>query len=371
MLRSHVEPAAAVPSRETLCEERPRMTNLIVDLRSDTVTKPTPEMRRAMAEAEVGDDVLGDDPTVIRLQERVAELLGKEAACFMPSGTMANQSAIRAQTEPGDEILAHPDSHIIHYETGAPAALSGCMIRPVPGERGQYSAADLERLIRDESVHSPRSRLVIVENTHNRGGGSVWPMERVTEVAGVARRAGLRLHLDGARLWNACAASGHEPRDYARHFDTVSTCFSKALGAPAGSTVSGDRATITRVHRIRKMLGGAMRQSGVLAAAALHALDHHRDRLPEDHANAKFIAEGLAQIKGLSVKPGEVETNIVYVGVDPSVGSAADYCARVRAAGVLVLPTAPQYFRVVLHLQAPRPLLERAIRVFAHCTERA
>ncbi len=346
------------------------MSNEVIDLRSDTVTKPTPEMRRAMAEAEVGDDVLGDDPTVIRLQERVAELLGKEAACFVPSGTMANQSAIRAQTEPGDEILAHPDSHIIHYETGAPAALSGCMIRPVPGERGQYSAADLERLIRAESVHSPRSRLVIVENTHNRGGGSVWPMDQIVEVVGVARKAGLRLHLDGARLWNACAASGHQPREYAKHFDTVSTCFSKGLGAPAGSSVAGDRATITKVHRIRKMFGGAMRQAGVLAAAALYALENHRARLPEDHANAKFMAEGLAQIKGLSVNPAHVETNIVYVGVDPSIGTAADYCARVRAAGVLVLPTAPQHFRVVLHLQSPRAALEKALGVFADCARR-
>ena len=237
------------------------MPDPIIDLRSDTVTRPTPGMRKAMAEAEVGDDVLGDDPTVIRLQERIAEMMGKAAACFVPSGTMANQTSIKAHTEPSDEVIAHKDSHIINYETGAPAALSGVMIRTMEGDRGLFDADQIEPLVRPDSLHFPRSRLVVVENTQNRGGGAVWPIEQVKRVAAKARQHNLRLHLDGARVWNACAKTGLKPVDYAKHFDTISCCFSKGLGAPAGSAVSGDAATIARVQRFRKMFGGAMRQA--------------------------------------------------------------------------------------------------------------
>ena len=313
-----------------------------------------------MAEAEVGDDVLGDDPTVIRLQERVAQLMGKEAACFVPSGTMANQASIRAQCGPGDEVIAHSDSHIINYETGAPAALSGVMIRTTVGERGLYDADQVEALARPDSVHFPHSKLVVVENTQNRGGGAIWPLEQAKRVADTAHKLGLRAHLDGARLWNACVKTGLKPVDYAKSFDTVSCCFSKGLGAPAGSAVSGDKATIARVFRFRKMFGGAMRQAGILAAAALYALDHHRERLAEDHENAARLAAGIAGLSGLSI-PMPVETNMVFVDVDKCFGTAAEACAKLKAAGVLALPTAPQRVRMVCHLDVTKAGIERAI----------
>lgn len=340
------------------------MNQPIVDLRSDTVTRPTPAMRDAMARAEVGDDVLGDDPTVIRLQERIAEIMGKPAACFVPSGTMANQVAIRAQTEHGDEIIAHEDSHIIHYETGGPAALSGCMVHPLRGPAGLFDVADVTGAVRPANAHAPVSRLLVIENTHNRGGGSIWPLNRVEQVAHAARGLGLKLHLDGARLWNACAATGHRPDEYARHFDTVSCCFSKGLGAPVGSAVCGPADVIARVHRFRKMFGGAMRQSGILAAAALHALEHHRERLVEDHASAARLAEGLRSITGVSI-PLAVETNMVFFDLDPSLGSAADLCERLKARGVWMLPVALRRVRAVCHLDVDRAKIERAIQTVA------
>ena len=317
-------------------------------------------MRRAMAEAEVGDDVLGDDPTVIRLQERIAGIMGKEAAVFVPSGTMANQLSIRCQTEPGDEVIAHKDSHIIHYETGAPAALSGVMIRPLEGDRGLFDAGDIEPNMRPYASHFPRSRLLVIENTHNRGGGAVWALDQVQRVTGRARELGLKCHLDGARVWNACAATGHEPADYARHFETVSCCFSKGLGAPAGSAVCGDRETIFRAHRFRKMFGGAMRQAGILAAAALHALETHRERLTEDHANAKRLAEGIAAIPGLSIAM-PVETNMVFFDIERRLGTGAKFSEVLAARGVLALATAPQRIRAVCHLDVTASMIERAI----------
>lgn len=332
----------------------------VVDLRSDTVTRPTPAMRNAMASAQVGDDVLGDDPTVIALQERIANVMGKPAACFVPSGTMANQTAIRAHTEPGDEVIAHKDSHIIHYETGAPAALSGVMIRPLDGPCGRFDSPDLDEAVRPDSAHFPHSRLLIIENTHNRGGGGVWPLEQVRRVTDRARALGLKTHLDGARIWNACIATGLSPADYARHFDTVSCCFSKGLGAPAGSAVCGDKATIARVHRFRKMFGGAMRQSGVLAAAALHALTLHRDRMSEDHANARRLADNLRSIPGVSIAM-PVETNMVFFDLQHGLGTAADLCARLKERGVWMLPTAPQRVRAVTHLDITTPMIDRAL----------
>lgn len=347
------------------------MSERPIDLRSDTVTRPTPAMMRAMSQAELGDDVLGDDPTVNRLQEQVASLLGKEAACFVPSGTMANQAAIRAHTEPGDEIIAHADSHIIHYETGAPAAIAGCMIAPLAGARGQFTAEDVRRSIRKSDYHAPRSRMLVVENTHNRGGGSVWTLDAVRSVTDAARESGLRTHLDGARLWNACAASGRQPKEFAQYFDTVSTCFSKGLGAPVGSAVAGSREVIARVFRFRKMMGGAMRQSGVLAAAALHALEHHRERLKDDHANARRLAAAIADMPGLSVDMSSVESNIVYMDVDSSVGSAGEMCSRLRGAGVWMLPTAPQKIRAVTHLDVDAGMIDRAIGIMGQALRQA
>lgn len=342
----------------------------LIDLRSDTVTRPTPAMLAAMNSAPLGDDVLGDDPTVIALQERVAEVLGKQAACFVPSGTMANQLAIRVNTEPGDEVIAHADSHIIHYETGAPAVISGASIRPLAGQFGQFDASDVESAIRPANDHFPRSRLVVIENTHNRGGGAVWPIERIAAVCNAASKNNLRRHLDGARVWNASVASGRAPAEIAAHFDTVSVCFSKGLGAPAGSAIVGERDTIARARRFRKMLGGAMRQSGLLAAAALYALEHHVDRLADDHDNARRLADGLAGIRGLTI-PMPVATNMVFVDVAPALGTAAAFCDALKRDGVLVLPTAPQRIRAVLHLDAPRTAIERTVAAFAAATRQA
>ena len=337
----------------------------VIDLRSDTVTRPTPEMRKAIERAEVGDDVLGDDPTVIRLQERVAEIMGKEAACFVPTGTMANQTSIRAQCEHGDEILCHEDSHIVHYETGSPAALSGCMVRPARGEGGLFDEDQVRALHRPDSIHAPRTRLLIVENTHNKGGGTIWPIAQIERVTRAAKELGMRRHLDGARIWNACAATGMSPKDYAQHFDTISCCFSKGLGAPAGSAVAGDRATIARVARFRKMFGGTMRQSGVLAAAAIYALDHHRERLVEDHANAKRQASGLAEIPGVRLDPRSVQTNMVFFDVIPEIGTAAAVCQTLRARNVWMLPNGPQRIRAVCHLDVNAAMIDRAVAVIA------
>lgn len=336
----------------------------IIDLRSDTVTRPTAAMRRAMAEAVVGDDVLGDDPTVIGLQERVAALMGKEAAVFVPSGTMANQTALRAHCEPGDEVICHKDSHIIHYETGSPAALSGVMIRPLEGELGMFQVSDVEGAVRPDQHHFARSRLVVCENTHNRGGGAVWPVEQLHGVARRARELGLRTHLDGARLWNASAATGISVAEYAKPFDTVSCCFSKGLGAPAGSAVCGSREVIARVHRFRKMFGGTMRQSGILAAACVHALEHHRERLKEDHANAKRLEAGLRQVSGLSIAM-PVTTNMVFVDLGPGLPAAAAVCAALKPMGVLALPNLPRRIRFVCHLEVSTGMIDRAVEAVA------
>jgi len=335
----------------------------IVDLRSDTVTRPSAGMRRAMAEAEVGDDVLGDDPTVIALQEKVAALLGKEAALYVPSGTMANQVAIRCLTEPGNEIIADANSHFYYYESGAPAALSGCSIRFVQGRRGIFHADAVRANIRPENSHFPRSRLVVIENTHNRGGGSVWPIENIRGICELARSTGLVMHLDGARLMNACVASGHKPTDYTRYFDTVSMCFSKGLGAPVGSAVAGSRETIRRAHRFRKMFGGGMRQAGIIAAGAIYALEHNIDRLAEDHANARLLAEAIAEVDGLTIDLDAVETNLVFFDVDASLGTAAALCEKLRARGVWMLTEGLQRARAVIHLDVSREQILRAIDV--------
>lgn len=331
-----------------LCSGPMDKTSRMIDLRSDTVTKPTPAMREAMARAEVGDDVLGDDPTVKELEAETAALLGKEEAMFTPSGTMANQIAIRCQTESGDEVLVEANAHVYYYEAGAPAALSGVTCRLLNGQRGIFSATELEAALRPPDAHFPRTRLACIENTHNRGGGKIWPLEQIREVAAAARKHGLQLHLDGARLWNACIATGIAERDYAALFDTVSVCFSKGLGAPVGSALVGPKSVIARARRFRKMLGGGMRQAGIIAAGALFALRHHRARLAEDHDNARRLAAGLAGIKGLEVDAAEVETNMVRFRV--RVMTAQQLVERLRAHGVLVLPVSADTIRAVTNL---------------------
>jgi threonine aldolase len=330
-----------------------------VDLRSDTVTQPTQAMRAAMMAAPLGDDVLGDDPTVIELQARCSELFGKEDACFVPSGSMANQASIRALTTPGDEIIAHEYSHIYQYEAGAPAVLSGCGFAFIRTPGGLFGPDDVRAAIRPDDHHFPRSRLLVVENTNNKGGGRVWPLEQIAAVTTVARDHGMQCHLDGARLWNACVATGTSPAEYAAHFDTVSACFSKGLGAPAGSIVVGTHETIRQVHRIRKMLGGAMRQSGFLAAAALHGLEHHRQRLQEDHVRARRLAQALASCPGARIDTASVETNIVYFEVPGT--SAQTLQDEFDAIGIRMLSTGPSQMRAVVSLAVDDSGIDRVI----------
>lgn len=321
---------------------------MLIDLRSDTVTQPTPAMREAIAQAPVGDDVLGDDPTVKALEAYVAELLGKEAAVFMPSGTMTNQVALRAHTEPGDEVVLESQAHIYYYEAGGPAALSGVMCKLIQGDRGIFTAADLSKALRPKDEHFPRTKLVCLENTHNRGGGSIYPLSEIEAIAEVCREQGLKLHLDGARLWNACAATGISEASYAQAFDTVSVCFSKGLGAPVGSALVGSKEFIERSRRFRKMFGGAMRQSGIVAAGALHALKHHRKRLKEDHTNAKILAEGLDHIPGVDIVPEEVQTNIVVFHT-PSI-SAQTLIEKLQPKGLAILAIGDSSLRAVTSL---------------------
>ena len=292
--------------------------NHFIDLRSDTVTKPSTQMRQAMANAEVGDDVFGDDPTVNLLQEKVADMLGKETSLFVPSGTMANLIAILTHTNPGDEVIMEKESHTFNYELGGAAALAGVQINPLIGDRGILEKEQIEHAIRMPDVHIPQTKLVCLENTHNRGSGAIYPLEKIWLISELAKDKGLKMHLDGARLFNASVASGIEVSEYAKYFDSLMFCFSKGLGAPVGSILAGTKEFIEKAHRYRKMLGGGMRQIGILAAAALYALEHNIDRLAEDHRHAKMLANALAKIKGFQINPDHVETNIVIFDVSNS-----------------------------------------------------
>jgi threonine aldolase len=339
----------------------------VVDLRSDTVTRPTPAMWEAMRAAPLGDDVLGDEPTVARLEARIARMLGKEAAVFVPSGTMANQLAIRVACGAGDEIIAHAESHIIHYETGAPAALTGAMVRTVEGAGGLFDAAAVRAAVRTKNVHHPVSRMLVAENTQNRGGGTVWDMARWESVAAEARARDLHVHVDGARLFNACVAGGYGPDAFARHADSVSVCFSKGLGCPVGSALVGSAGFILRARRFRKMFGGGMRQSGMLAGAALYALEHHVARLAEDHANARALARGIAAIGGLRpiVEPGATPTNMVFFDVDRGICDGPELCARLESRGVRMIALDPHRVRAVTHLDVDSAGIARALEVLA------
>jgi threonine aldolase len=339
----------------------------IIDLRSDTVTKPTAAMRSAMAAAVVGDDVLGDDPTVAQLESRTADMLGKESAVYMPSGTMTNQVAIRAHTEPGDEVIMDANAHVYYYEAGAPAALSGVMCRLIDTPRGIFTADQLKRILRPQNIHHPRAKLVCLENTHNRGGGSIWPMDQIADVEKAARAAGLKMHLDGARLWNASAATGIPERDYAAHFDSVSVCFSKGLGAPVGSCLAGTAEFIARARRFRKMFGGGMRQAGIIAAGALYALQNNRARLAQDHANAKTLAAALAAMPGVSLNVADVQTNIVVFKLSSL--PAAGLVDRLKQEGVWMMPTGPDTVRAVVSLEVNEADIVAAINVVARCLD--
>jgi len=344
--------------------------NQPIDLRSDTVTRPTPAMRQAMANAEVGDDVMRTDPTVIALEERVAGMFGKAAAMFTPSGTMANLLAILSQTSPGDEILTHRESHIFYYEAGGYASVAGCSIKFVDDadapKRGLLTAQSLRNAIRPSDVHFPSPRLFTIENTHNRGGGVVWPTELLRETCVSAKEAGLRVHTDGARIWNASVTQEVECRELAAHTDTISACLSKGLGCPVGSLLAGDQETIDRARHKRKMLGGGMRQAGVMAAAGLYALDHHFDRLAEDHARAKKMAYDLAELRMFDFDPSTVETNLVYAKLSDDalnkVGDAFVWEGKLSENGVLCYAESAGTLRFVTHLDLDDTMVDVAVK---------
>lgn len=336
------------------------MAAIDVDLWSDTVTRPTRDMRRFMCEAEVGDEQKGEDPTVNLLQEMVAELLGKEAALFLPSGTMCNEIAMRVHCRPGDEMLAHRTAHPIHFETGGPAALAGVNVSPLDGPRGRYDAAAVASAIRPDSRYMPRTRLLWVEQTSNLGGGSIWPLAHIAAVTDVARRRGLSTHLDGARLMNAVVASGVSARDYAAPFDSAWIDFTKGLGAPVGAAIAGSREFIKDAWRLKQQMGGAMRQAGIIAAGGVFALQHHVKRLAEDHVNARRLAEGLAKLPGVVLDPSTVETNIVIFELRGALDAEAAVTALL-ARGVRMGAMGPRTVRAVTHLDVSAEQIDRAL----------
>ncbi|MEI7731278.1 MAG: low-specificity L-threonine aldolase [Verrucomicrobiota bacterium] len=337
-------------------------TDGVVDLRSDTLTLPTSAMRRAMAKAPVGDDVWGEDPTIRQLEARTAELLGKPAALYVPSGTMANQIAIRTHTRPGDEVIVEANAHIYYYEAGGPAVLSGVQCRCIEGRRGIFGPDDLREVLRPANIHFPTTRLVCLEHTHNRGGGSLWPLPTLRAVAATARQHDLKLHLDGARLWNASVATGIPEKEYARHVDSLSVCFSKGLGAPVGSALAGPVEFIERARRWRKVFGGGMRQAGIIAAGALYAVEHHRERLARDHAHAQMLAAALAELPGVELDVKSVETNMVVFQTVSQ--PAADLVQKMDALGIRMLAVGPKSIRLVTHLMISRADIRRAIAAF-------
>ncbi len=341
------------------------MSDKVLDFRSDTVTRPTPGMRAAMAAADVGDDVFGEDPSVRALEERIAELTGKEAAIYVPSGSMSNQIGVRLHCAPGDELICEAQCHIYKYEQGGYAQLSGVAAHTVEGANGVLRLEQLAGLIHPDDPHLVRTRLVCLENTHNRGAGRIQPYDVVESICGWAHANGLATHLDGARLFNAVVASGIDARRWSQHFDTVSICFSKGLGAPVGSALCGSRESIVQARRIRKLFGGGMRQAGIIAAAALYALEHHVERLAEDHANAQSLAAAVHGIDGLQLVGESVDTNMVIFAVDLALGTAAEFCQRLRDAGLLMLAIGPQQVRAVTHLDVDAADAARAGEILA------
>lgn len=340
----------------------------MIDLRSDTVTQPTEAMRRAIAEAEVGDDVYHDDPTVLDLEARVAEVLGKEDAMFTPTGTMANQTALRAHTSPGDVVLASKDAHIDLHELGAANAIAGLTIHQLDGEAGTFTADQVRAAVPEIPPSMPAAlfqpvTLVAAENTHNAAGGTVWPLARLDAVTATAHELGMAAHLDGARLWNATAATGVSEAEYAAGFDTVAVCFSKGLGAPMGSALAGDRAVIDRARRFKQMFGGGFRQAGMMAAGALFAVDHHRERLVDDHENARRLAIGLAEQPGIEVNLSTVATNMVYFKVTAM--PAAQFEQEWFSQGVAALALTSDTIRAVTNLHVTADDIDAAVKAAA------
>jgi len=338
------------------------MNDNIVDLRSDTVTKPSPGMLKAMVEAEVGDDVFGDDPTVNRLQEVVAKLLGKEASLFVPSGTMANQIALMTHTNPGDEVYCDASCHIRNYEGGGPAIISGVMLNAMDGEHGAYTANELESRIRPEDSHFSPSRLIWVENSCNRAGGTIFPQDEILRLREVADKNEMAMHLDGARIWNVAAATGTPLDVLTAPFDSVSVCLSKGLGCPVGSLSVGSHEYILKAHRARKRLGGGMRQAGVLAGAGLYALDNNRARMVEDHKNGLKLARAISECSAFDIKLDTVQTNIIIFDTSPGGISGQNVVDQLANEGILSYAFG-NFVRLVIHLNVDRAGIDRTIEV--------
>ncbi len=336
-----------------------------IDLRSDTITKPSPEMREAIFNAKVGDDVFGDDPTVNLLQEKTAELFRKDAALFVPSGTMSNQLALKTLSEPGWEMICERECHIVNYETGGPAVHSSLMINMLTTEYGVMPADEIEANIRHDDIHTPKTKIVTVENTHNRHGGTICPLDEILKIRKVADKHNLLMHLDGARLWNAHVATGIPLADWVAPFDSISVCFSKGLGAPIGSMMLGSRDFIEKARRNRKLFGGAMRQVGIIAAAAIYALDNNIKRLADDHANARLLAEGLNNIDGFDVDMPRVQTNIVIADISKTGKSSNEVVSTLEENGVLSVPFGPTTIRFVTHLDVSREECEKAVEIIS------
>ena len=335
-----------------------------IDLRSDTVTKPSRAMREAMMHAEVGDDVFGEDPTVNLLQQKVAVLLGKEAALYVPSGTQANQICIKVHTQPGDEVIMEKGCHLFNYETGALSLLSGIQPYLIEGVRGVMKIEDVKKAIRPTVYYMPRTALVAIENTHNRAGGTIYPLEVIRELHELTRSEKMGFHLDGARLWNACVETGISPKDYASYFDSVSVCLSKGLGAPVGSVIAGSKEFIEKARKYRKIFGGGMRQAGILAAAGIYALDNNRERLKEDHEKMKFLARELSTIPSLSLDLESVHTNIIIIGAEKTGKQPEEILALLKEKGVLLTLGNWMSIRAVTHLDVSMEQVKQAAVIF-------
>lgn len=337
----------------------------MIDLRSDTVTRPTPEMRRAMMEAEVGDDVYGEDPTINRLEQRAAEIVGKEAALFVPTGTMGNTIAVKLSTEHGQEVICDSRSHLLNYELAMAAWFAGCLARAIPTENGILTWDAIRPQIRPLSEHWAPTGLIELENTHNMAGGTVYPLRVIREICDGAHALGLKVHMDGARVFNAAAALGVPVREIVAPVDTVMFCLSKALGAPVGSMLAGPAELIRKARLYRKRLGGGMRQAGVLAAAGLIALEETPKRLFDDHCNAKFLAEGLSRIRGIVIDPAKVATNIVVFDISGTGLQSAEISARLKEKGVLINGINPRQMRAVTHYDVTREECSQALETLA------
>src|SRR5713101_2496163 len=353
----------AIQVQNAMQSEEQKATRAVVDLRSDTVTKPTPEMRQAMAEAEVGDDVYGEDPTINKLEQRAAEIFAREAAIFVPTGTMGNQIAIKIHTQPGQEIICEERAHIFNWEMAMLAHFSGCMVRPVHGEDGVLTWSEIKKRISPKIYYRAQAGLISLENTHNMAGGTVYPQELADEVCDQAHEMGLPVHLDGARIFNATAALGKPVREITKKFDSVMFCLSKGLGAPVGSLLVGSRNFIEQARVYRKALGGGMRQAGILAAAGLIALEQGPARLHEDHENAKFLAEGLAEIRGIQIAPAKVKTNILVFDISGTGMSSDEMTRKLAAKNIFASGISAQAIRLVTHVDVDRAACARALDV--------